>query len=234
MARIDPVDLETVGPLPIGRVMSVNVGRPRQVRWHDRVVTTAIWKQPVSGRVRATGVNLDGDDQADRRVHGGPTKAIYAYATEDHAWWGEQLGVSLEPGTFGENLTIAGVDVSAVVVGERWRIGNTTLRVTEPRIPCFKLGIRMGDASFVDRFADAARPGTYLAIEDPGEVGAGDVIERLHRPSHGVTIGAVERTYHGNTALLPTLADLADLSEGWRSWARRHLARHPVTEEPAT
>ena len=148
-------------------VVSVNVGRPRQVRWHDRTVTTGIWKQPVAGRVRAADVNLDGDDQADRRVHGGPTKAIYAYSSEDYEWWASELGSPTTPGTFGENLTIAGIDLAAAVVGETWGIGTTTLRVTEPRIPCFKLGIRMGDAAFVDRFANAARPGPTLPSKHP-------------------------------------------------------------------
>ena len=214
MARIDPV------------VASVSVGQPRRVRWHDRTVSTGIWKQSVSGRVRAAGVNLEGDDQADRRVHGGPNKAIYAYAVEDYGWWGHELGSPLRPGTFGENLTIAGIDLAAAVVGERWRVGTTTLRVTEPRIPCFKLGIRMGDAAFVHRFANAARPGTYLAIEQPGDVGAGDTIDLLHRPDHGVTVGTVERAYHGQADLLPLLADLNDLSEAWRTWARNNIARH--------
>jgi MOSC domain-containing protein YiiM len=206
-------------------VVSVNVGRPRQVRWHDRTVTTGIWKQPVEGRVRAANVNLDGDDQADRRVHGGPTKAIYAYSSEDYEWWARELGSPTAPGTFGENLTIAGIDLAAAVVGETWGIGTATLRVTEPRIPCFKLGIRMGDAAFVDRFASAARPGTYLAIEAPGDIEAGDAIRRVHRPRHGVTIGTVERAYHGHDELLPQLVDVEELSEGWRSWATRRLSR---------
>src|SRR5918995_4058016 len=97
---------------PIGHLVSVNIGRSRQVRWHDRTVTTAIWKQPVDGRVRAVDVNLDGDDQADRRVHGGPNKAVYAYAVEDYRWWASELGAPLAPGTFGENLTVAGVDLA--------------------------------------------------------------------------------------------------------------------------
>jgi len=208
---------------PIGRVESVNVGQPRQVAWHDRLVTTAIWKEPVAGRIPAAGVNLDGDDQADRRVHGGPTKAIYAYATEDYEWWSGRLGSELRPGTFGENLTVAGIDLTAAVVGERWQVGGITTRVTEPRIPCFKLGIRMGDAAFVREFAEAARPGTYLAIEGAGEVEAGDVVHLLDRPSHRVTIGDIERAYHGHSDLLPVLADLEELSDGWRNWARRHL-----------
>jgi len=208
---------------PIGHVESVNVGRPRQVSWHDRVVTTAIWKEPVTGRIAAAGVNLHGDDQADRRVHGGPTKSIYAYAIEDYEWWAGQLGSPLAPGTFGENLTVAGIDLRAAVVGERWQVGSITARVTEPRIPCFKLGIRMGDAAFVRRFAEAGRPGTYLAIERAGDVGAGDPIHLLSRPRHDVTIGDVERAYHGHPELLPLLVNLDDLDEGWRDWARRHL-----------
>jgi MOSC domain-containing protein YiiM len=233
MARIDTGNDRTPSPKaqavvsdqPIGHVASVNVGQPRQVRWHDRTVTTAIWKAPITGRIRAVGVNLDGDDQADRRVHGGPTKAIYAYAVDDYRWWADELGFPLAPGTFGENLTVAGVDLTTAVVGEQWQVGTATLRVTEPRVPCFKLGIRMGDAEFVDRFATAARPGTYLAIEQAGEIGAGDSIHRFHVPSHGVTIGMVERAYHGSTGLLPQLADLPDLSETWRGWAERRLAR---------
>jgi MOSC domain-containing protein YiiM len=211
--------------LTIGRIVSVNVGQPRSVNWRGRTVTTSIWKQPVTGRRGLQGVNVEGDDQADRRVHGGPTKAVYAYAAEDYGWWGTVLGRPLGPGTFGDNLTVTGVDLAERVVGERWRIGTALLRVTEPRIPCFKLGVRMGDAEFVGRFADAARPGAYLAIDAEGDVGAGDRIELVHRPDHGVTIGTVERAYHGHTELQERLLDVEDLSEAWRNWARRALAR---------
>jgi MOSC domain-containing protein YiiM len=209
----------------IQRVVSVNVGRPREVQWHGRRVTTAIWKDPVDGRQRVAGVNVDGDDQADRRVHGGPTKALYVYAASDYDWWQDRLGQPLGPGTFGENLTVTGIDPAAAVVGERWRVGSATLRVTEPRIPCFKLGIRMGDAAFVDRFAGAGRPGTYLAIEGEGDVGAGDSIQLLDRPGHGLTIGTVERAYHGQADLVPALLEVDDLSDSWRGWATRALAR---------
>jgi MOSC domain-containing protein YiiM len=205
--------------------VSVNVGRPRQVRWHGRTVTTSIWKHPVEGRRRVAGVNIDGDDQADRRVHGGPTKAVYAYADTDYAWWRDQLDHPFGPGTFGENLTIADIDPTTAVVGERWTIGSATLRVTEPRVPCFKLGIRMGDATFVDRFARAGRPGTYLAIEVDGRLGAGDAVHRLHRPGHGLTVGTVERAYHAEPELIPRLLDVDELSESWRHWASRALAR---------
>ena len=208
-----------------GRVVSLNVGVPRAVPWHGRTVTSAIWKTPVDGRRRLAGVNVEGDDQADRRVHGGPTKAVYAYAVEDYAWWQGRDPAAFEPGTFGENLTVAGIVPAAAVVGERWQVGTAVLRVTEPRIPCYKLGLRMGDAAFVDRFAAAARPGTYLAIEEEGEVGAGDRIELIHRPDHGLTVGMVERAYHGHPALLDALVDNADLSGGWRHWAEQARAR---------
>src|SRR4029079_17647984 len=133
-----------------GVVVSVNVGLPRTVEWFGRQVTTAIWKEPVADAVAVRGVNLAGDDQADRRVHGGVDKAVYAYATEDYEWWAKQLGTALAPGTFGENLTVAGVHLGSRVVGEQWRVGTARLEVAQPRLPCFKLGIRMGDASFVE------------------------------------------------------------------------------------
>ena len=192
-----------------------------QTRAVSKRRTTAIWKQPVTGRSRLRGVNIDGDDQADRRVHGGATKVVYAYAAEDYAWWATMLGVPLGPGTFGENLTVAGLDLALRVVGERWRIGSAVVRVTEPRIPCFKLGLRMADAGFVERFAAAARPGTYLAIDADGELGAGDPIELVDTPGHQVTVGMVERAYHGHPELRERLIDLPDLSEGWRRWAAR-------------
>jgi MOSC domain-containing protein YiiM len=209
----------------IGRVESINVGQPRTVDWYGREVTSSIWKEPVTDRRWLRGVNVDGDDQADRRVHGGPTKAVYAYAAEDYAWWGSELAVALGPGTFGENLTVSGIGLADRLVGERWRIGTAVLRVTEPRIPCFKLGMRMGDAEFVHRFADAARPGTYLAIEVEGEIGASDPIELLDRPDHEITIGTIERAYHGHRELRPRLVDLPELSEAWRTWAARALSR---------
>jgi len=124
-----------------GRVVSVNVGRPREIVVDGEVVRTSIWKDPVDGRVAVRGVNLAGDDQSDRRVHGGDRKAVYAYAREDLDWWSERLGQVLAPGTFGENLTTEGLDVAGACVGERWLIGSTLLEVTQPRLPCFKLEI---------------------------------------------------------------------------------------------
>jgi MOSC domain-containing protein YiiM len=207
-------------------IVSVNVGRPRQLDWHGRTVTTAIWKAPVWGRVLVEGINLAGDDQADRRVHGGETKAVYAYAVEDYAWWAGELGEELRPGTFGDNLTLAGVDLRALVVGERWRAGTAVLRVSEPRFPCFKLGIRMGDAGFVDRFAAARRNGSYFAIERAGMVGAGDAMERLETPDDHYTIGEFIDAYEdGDPAALERVAAHPLISESWRDWARRAASR---------
>ena len=142
---------------------------------------SAIGKAPVEGRVRVAGVNVEGDDQADRRVHGGPDKAVYAYAAEDAAFWAGELGRELAPGAFGENLTTEGLDVSGAVVGERWRIGTVELEVCQPRLPCAKLALRMGEPTMVKRFAQASRPGAYLRIVAEGELGAGDAIEVARR-----------------------------------------------------
>jgi MOSC domain-containing protein YiiM len=209
----------------VAKVVSVNVGEQRDVEWFGRVVRTAIWKSPVDGRVEVRGVNLAGDDQADRRVHGGPDKAVYAYAVEDYAWWTEQ-GDDVGPGTFGENLTTEGIDLSGAVLGERWRVGSVVLEVAQPREPCFKLGIRMGSAAFKDRFADADRPGAYLRIVEEGDVGAGDTIEVVEHPEHGLTVvDLLHATAEGTPDALTRLLAVDAVPEGWKDWARRHLER---------
>src|SRR5918995_7336371 len=176
-----------------GHLLSVNVGRPRKVDSGRRTVLTAIWKTPVEGRVAVRGVNVEGDDQADRSVHGGPDKAVYAYAIEETREWEAELGRELGPGAFGENLTITGVDVSGALLGERWRVGTTLLEVVQPRLPCFKLGLRMGDPAFVRRFGRASRPGAYLRIVEEGELGTGDPVEvdTGALPDHGVSVRLV-------------------------------------------
>ena len=174
--------------------MSVNVGRPAPLSTGTRVVQSAIGKQPVSGPVAARGVNLEGDDQADRSVHGGPDQAVYAYASEDVAYWSERLGRELPPGTFGENLTLAGLEVSGARIGERWRIGTVELRITGPRIPCFKLEARIGERGFQKQFLHAGRPGAYLAIVQEGVLQAGDAVEVVHRPGHDVTPALIVET----------------------------------------
>jgi MOSC domain-containing protein YiiM len=210
----------------IGRVISVNVGTPRAVEWHGRTVTTAIWKTPVAGPVAVRGVNLAGDDQADRRVHGGDDKAVYAYAAEDYAWWNAQVDVPIDAATFGENLTTEGVDLVAAGVGEQWRIGSVALEIRQPRLPCFKLGIRMGDAAFVDRFEDAGRYGAYLRIVEEGSLQSGDEIVRVRRASHDLCLADLGRAHREPTPeLLQRVIVNRDVPATWRSSAERTLAR---------
>jgi MOSC domain-containing protein YiiM len=210
----------------MSRVVSVNVGRPRTVEWFGRQVTTAIFKEPAAGRVRVAGINLEGDDQADRRVHGGSDKAVYAYAIEDYRWWTHELDQPMSPGTFGENLTTEGLDLTSTVVGERWQIGATQLEASAPRLPCFKLGIRMGDAAFVDRFSRAGRYGTYLRIVAEGDVGADDPIAVVHRPDHGLRVVDIARAYEtGDEDLIRRLTEIPDVPADWVEWAHRQLER---------
>jgi MOSC domain-containing protein YiiM len=208
-----------------GRLLSVNVGEPRLVDTGSRQVLTAIWKAPVEGRIPVRGVNLRGDDQADRSVHGGPDKAVYSYAAEDAAWWAQQLGREIGPGGFGENLTLSGVDASGAVLGERWAIGSTLLAVCQARLPCFKLGLRMGDPRFVRAFGRASRPGAYLRIIEEGDVGAGDAVEVVSRPAHGVTVRLMSDAVLLDHALLPRLLEAGDdLMPSWREFVLERTA----------
>jgi MOSC domain-containing protein YiiM len=204
------------------RLVSVNVGAVRQVTWGGRVVETGIWKEPVEGPVRVAGVNLEGDDQADRRVHGGPDKAVYAYAIEDYHWWDDRLGAQLAPGTFGENLTVSGLDVAGSLIGERWRVGTTLLEVSQPRLPCFKLGIRMGDPDFVDRFEEAQRFGAYLRIVEEGEVQAGEEVRIVSRPEHDFTITQLGlASARPDPNMIKRILSTPQVPESWRAWAER-------------
>ena len=203
-------------------MLSVNVGQVREIEWLGQKWQTAIWKDPVPGPIAVRGVNLDGDDQADRSVHGGTDKAVYAYAREDAVWWEEQLGHAVPSGAFGENLTLEGVDVTQAVVGEHWAIGSTVLSVTQPRIPCFKLGARMSDPSFPTAFAAAGRPGAYLSIVQEGEIRPGDEVQLIERPDHGVTVGEIADIYHHH-GQAERLLLAAGLPESWRSWADKMI-----------
>ena len=208
-----------------GIVESVNVGTPRPVEVGGRTVLTAIWKSPVEGRVPLRGVNLRGDDQADRTVHGGPDKAVYAYAIEDTEWWEGQLGGPLGAGAFGENLTVRGLAVSEAVIGERWTVGSAVLEVAQPRLPCFKLGLRMGDPRFLTRFAATGRPGAYLRVVQEGDIGAGDQIDVLSRPSHGVTSALVSRALLREPQLLAAALQAPELPAGLRGWMQERAAK---------
>src|SRR3954466_4279055 len=201
------------------RVLSVNVGAPQVVSTGPRRLWTAIWKQPVEGRVAVRGVNLDGDDQADRSVHGGPDKAVYTYAAEEVRLWEQELGRTLGPSAFGENLTTEGIDVSGALIGERWRIGTALLEVVQPRLPCFKLGLRLHAPSFVRTFAQASRPGAYLRIVEEGELAAGDAIDvELALPDHGVTMRMVSDAILLDHDLIPQVLQAPQLLPSLREW----------------
>ena len=210
--------MELAGPPTI---VSVNVGVPRTIEWRGRQVTSAIWKDPVDGPVEVAGVNLDGDDQADRRVHGGTDKAVYAYATEDYEWWATTRG-PLAAGTFGENLTTAGIDLTASHVGDRWTVGSVVFEVAQPRQPCFKLGIRMGDDHFPDLFEAAKRPGAYLRIVEAGTLAAGDTIRVEPAATPAVSLATLVADDSDEATLRQTAADQR-VPEGWRKAAVRAL-----------
>jgi MOSC domain-containing protein YiiM len=192
------------------------------MRIDGTAVSTGIMKMPVSGHIAVRGVNLAGDDQGDRRVHGGPDRAVYAYAADDYAWWSERLGRALAPGTFGENLTLDGIDVTGAKIGERWHIGSSTLEVTSMRVPCFKLAAVMNDKGFVKAFADALRPGAYLRIVEEGELAAGDDVTIVSRPDHDLTIGEMTRLFLFDRSNVRKMLQAPELSESWRVWAREH------------
>lgn len=208
-----------------GSVLSVNVGGAREFEFQGRPAKSAIWKSPVRGRVAARGVNLAGDDQADRDAHGGPDKALYAYASEDYRWWESEIQRGIDYGEFGENLTTEGIKVTDALVGERWQIGSVVVEVSEPRVPCWRLGVRMNDKFFPRRFTRARRPGSYLRIAKEGDVGAGDEIRLVSRPDHDLTIGDVFRIYSGDHHEAERLLTVPQLSEPWRAWAEKSLPK---------
>ena len=216
--------------LEIGRLVAVCVGRRRQFEYNGRPAESAIWKSPVTGRVAVRGVNLEGDEQADRSAHGGPDKAVYSYAFEDKRWWESEIGRKLEHGEFGENLTTEGIDVTGAVVGERWQVGSALLEVSEPRIPCWRFAVRMNDNAFIRYFTQAGRPGAYLRIIEEGDVGAGDEIRILERPEHGVSVGDVFRIYTRDRHELEALLTVPELSESWRRWAEKGIGNRRQTE----
>jgi len=170
------------------RVVSVNVGKPREVDWQGTTVLTGIFKDPVEGTVAVRRLNLDGDEQADLTVHGGRDKAVYTYASEHYPGWEKKLGRQLQPGAFGENFTTEGLFEDRVHIGDEFRLGTARLIVTQPRMPCFKLGLRFGDPGMVKAFHKAGLPGIYFAVAQEGVVAAGDSVELLHTDERQVTV----------------------------------------------
>ena len=173
-------------------VVSVNVSLPKAVEWRGRTVTTGIFKEPVAGRIRVRSLGLVGDGQADPSVHGGPTKAVYAYPSEHYPFWRQELKrADLTWGAFGENLTTDGLAERELRIGTELRVGSALLQVTQPRLPCYKLGIRFGRADMVRRFLASGRSGFYLAVLEEGAVAAGDPIERISEPEDAPTVSEV-------------------------------------------
>ena len=204
------------------KVISVNVGLPREVASNGGRVTTSIFKSPVSGSVPVRRLNLDGDRQADLTVHGGPYKAVYAYPIEHYPKWrGELPELELPMGAFGENLTVEGLDENTLHIGDRLRIGTSVLVVTQPRMPCYKLGIRFQRDDMIKRFLASGRSGFYFSVEEEGEVSPGSGIEILSRDPHEVRVADIQLLYlHQNkdATLLDRAVQVDALPDSWRTW----------------
>jgi MOSC domain-containing protein YiiM len=204
-------------------VVSVNVGTPRQVPARDGMVLTSIFKAPIEGRVAIVRHNVVGDTQADLKVHGGPYKAVYCYPEEHYRYWSEQLpDMELAPGMFGENLTTRGLAEENINIGDRLRVGSAVLQVTQPRMPCFKLGIRFRRSDMVKRFWQSGRSGIYFSVVEEGEVAAGDPIERIPVFADGISVADVVALYQGTKTGNELLerALRAPLFGGWKNGIR--------------
>ena len=209
------------------KLVAVSVGGPRAVQWRGRSVQTSIFKTPVSHRVPVTRSNIEGDQQSDLSVHGGPEKAVYAYPAEHYDFWRRELpDAELAWGAFGENFTTEGLLEDDVWIGDRYRVGTAELVVTQPRMPCYKLAIRFGQTEMVKRFLQSRRSGFYLAVEREGEVGAGDAVERVGRNENRLTVADVVTLYAADSANQPLLQSASDhpsLPAAWREYFRKRL-----------
>jgi MOSC domain-containing protein YiiM len=209
------------------KIVSVNVGLPREVKWQNKVVTTGIFKEPVDGPVMMRTLNLDGDGQADLTVHGGASKAVYAYPSEHYGYWRRELpGVDLTWGMFGENFTTEGLLEEALYIGDKFRIGETEVMVTEPRMPCYKLGIKFGRADIIKRFLASRRTGFYFAVVREGMVGAGDAAELIRQEQQEISVADITRLYAFEKNDLKSLRraiEVEALPENWKGYFRHQL-----------
>ena len=212
------------------KLISVNVGRPRLVLWRNEPVSTGIYKEPGGGRVMLRALNLDGDRQADLTVHGGPSKAVYVCPSEHYSYWRAELPeMDLPWGMFGENFTTAGLTEQAVNIGDKFRVGEAEVMVTEPRLPCYKLGVKFRRNDILKRFLASARTGFYLAVLAEGEVGAGDEIELIERDENNVSIADIIRLYARDRRDVETMRRAIahpSLPESWRDQFRQQLERN--------
>ncbi|MBE9000825.1 MOSC domain-containing protein [Nostoc sp. LEGE 12447] len=211
------------------QVISVNVGLPREVLWKGKTVTTGIFKEPVEGRVMMQALNLDGDRQADLSVHGGKDKAVYAYPFEHYDYWRRKLpDIDLPWGMFGENLTTVGLLEDDVNIGDCFQIGSAEVMVTQPRMPCYKLGIKFGRADIVKQFLDSRLTGFYFSVLQEGQVGNGDTFELISRDSNNVTIADITRLYARETddlELLHRAVKLDALPIDWRDYFQQQIKK---------
>lgn len=209
------------------KIISLNVGRPRLVMRNDEPVSTGIFKDPVAGRVMLRTLNLDGDRQADLTVHGGPQKAVYVYPSEHYAFWKRELpDMELPWGMFGENFTTEGMFETEINIGDRFRIGSAEVMVTQPRMPCYKLGIRFGRTDIIKRFLASERTGFYLSVLKEGEVGVDDEFELLDKNASGVRVVDVTRLYGSdkqNVDLLRRAIATEALPENWKEYFRKRI-----------
>lgn len=209
------------------KIISLNVGRPRLVMRNGEPVSTGIFKEPINGRVMLRTLNLDGDRQADLTVHGGPQKAVYLYPSEHYAFWKRELpDMDLPWGMFGENFTAEGILETETHIGDRFRIGSAEVMVTQPRMPCYKLGIRFGRTDIIKRFLVSERSGFYFSVLQEGEVGAGDEIQLIEKNTSGVRVVDVTRLYSSekeNVDLLQRAIATEALPESWREYFRKRI-----------
>jgi MOSC domain-containing protein YiiM len=214
------------------KIVSLNVGLPREVTWHGHVVETGIFKEPVAGRVHLRKLNLDGDRQADLTVHGGEYKAVYCYPLEHYAYWKQELpGRELPTAIFGENFTTEGLLEDAVHLGDRFSVGTAEVVVTQPRLPCYKLGIRFQADEMVKRFFASRRSGFYVAVTREGKVEAGDEIEEVSRDDNRVSIADIVRLYaarkysNADVELVRRALEVAAFPESWKEEFAERIAR---------
>ena len=211
------------------KILSVNVGLPREVTWQGKLVTTGIFKEPVKGRLMMRTLNLDGDQQADLTVHGGVSKAVYAYPSEHYGYWRTELpGMDLARGMFGENFTTEGLLENAVYIGDRFRIGETEVMVTEPRMPCYKLGIKFGRADIIKRFLAGRRTGFYFAVMREGMVSAGDAVELVGHEQQDISVADITRLYafdKDDVKSLRQATQIKALPESWKGYFRHQLEK---------
>ena len=209
------------------QLISVNTGLPREVTWKDQTVTTGIFKEPIAGRIALRRLNLDGDRQADLSVHGGPDKAVYIYPREHYGFWRSALsGVDWQWGMFGENFTTEGLLENTVHIGDQFRIGSAIVTVTQPRMPCYKLGIKFKRHDIIKRFLASGRTGFYVSVLEEGEVGAGDEIERIKQDEHQVSVANIVRLYardKDDAVMLQRAIKLPALPESWRNYFAERL-----------